>query len=705
MSKPSQTSATAPLVIELLTEELPPKALRRLGDAFSSVLSERLFQLQVCDADAVVTAYAAPRRLAIHISAARAQAPNASRREKLLPVAIALDAAGQPTAPLVKKLASLGAVLGESVQISDLERVSDGKQEVFYFQFTAPGLTLIEAAQIALDEALAKLPIPKVMVYQRDDGTTVKFVRPAHQLLALHGDQVLPLTALGLTADRFTAGHRFHAPGPLAIDHADHYADTLAAAGKVVAHFEQRRKMISDALIAQAAPNVAIMPDALLDEVTGLVEWPVVLGGVFAAEFLSVPQECLILTMQQNQKYFALTGSDAKLVNRFLLVSNITSKDPQVIISGNERVLRARLSDAKFFFDQDRKKTLASRTDQLAAVTYHNKIGNQRQRIERLAQLARQWAPAVGALPAHAERAALLAKADLLTDMVGEFPELQGVIGTYYARHDQEPEEVALAISAHYQPRFSGDELPGNPAGLALALADKMETLVGIWGIGLAPTGDKDPYALRRHALGVIRILVEKSLPLSLTELIAQTAATFSGLDNVKPDLAAIHQFACDRLRAWLREKDYTVEEIEAVLAQSPDQLHQVIARLDAVRAFMMRPEALSLCAANKRIGNLLKKSESTQTHIHAAHLVEAAEQALAKALDTIGPESEQRVAASDYAGALAILAQLKSPVDAFFESVMVNADDPALKANRLALISQLYRAMNQVADLSKLAI
>jgi glycyl-tRNA synthetase beta chain len=705
MSKPSSLAATAPLLIELLTEELPPKALRRLGDAFSSVLSERLFQSQVCDASAVVTAYAAPRRLAIHVSAARAQAPDANRREKLLPVSIALGANGQPTPPLIKKLASLGAVMGETVQLSDLERVSDGKQEVFYFQFTAPGLTLLEAAQSALDEALAKLPIPKVMVYQRDDGTTVKFVRPAHQLLALHGDQVLPLTALGLTADRFTAGHRFHAPGPLAIAHADQYAQTLRATGKVVAHFEQRRKMISDALILQAAPNTAIMPDALLDEVTGLVEWPVVLGGEFAQEFLSVPQECLILTMQQNQKYFALTGANGRLVNRFLLVSNITSKDPQVIISGNERVLRARLSDAKFFFDQDRKRSLASRTDQLAAVTYHNKIGNQRERIERLAQLARLWAPAVGALPADAARAALLAKADLLTDMVGEFPELQGVIGTYYARHDQEPEEVALAISAHYQPRFSGDALPGNPAGLALALADKMETLVGIWGIGLAPTGDKDPYALRRHALGVIRILVEKSLPLSLSELIAQTAATFAGRENVKPDLGAIHQFALDRLRAWLKEKDYTAEEIEAVLAQSPDQLHQVIARLDAVRAFMMRPEAISLCAANKRIGNLLKKADSQQAQIDPAQLIEAAEKMLASTLDTIGPQAEQLVAASNYAGALEQLAQLKAPVDAFFESVMVNVDDPALKANRLALMSDLHRAMNQVADLSKLAI
>jgi glycyl-tRNA synthetase beta chain len=311
----------------------------------------------------------------------------------------------------------------------------------------------------------------------------------------------------------------------------------------------------------------------------------------------------------------------------------------------------------------------------------------------------------VGARPADAARAADLAKADLLTDMVGEFPELQGVIGTYYARYDQEPEEVALAISAHYQPRFSGDALPANPTGLALALADKMETLVGIWGIGLAPTGDKDPYALRRHALGVIRILVEKSLPLSLSDLIAQTAATFTRLDNVKPDLTAIHQFALDRLRAWLREKDYTVEEIEAVLAQSPDQLDQVIARLDAVRAFMMRPEALSLCAANKRIGNLLKKSESTQAEIISAHLVEAAEQALATALRSIGPEAEQMVAAHNYAGALEMLAQLKLPVDAFFESVMVNAEDPALKANRLALISQLHRAMNQVADLSRLAV
>jgi glycyl-tRNA synthetase beta chain len=696
---------TDSFLIELLTEELPPKALKRLGEAFADVIAERLTKDGLMTNAATVSRYASPRRLAVHITNVLDRAPDSPKKEKLLPVNIALDANGQPTPPLIKKLAAFGVTLGQDLQLSDLERVDDGKQVQLIYQFTAQGRSLAESAQTAIDEAIARLPIPKVMTYQRANGETVKFVRPAHGLVALHADHVIDIAVLGLAAGRTTLGHRFHVKSPINIGHADQYASMLETEGKVIASFEQRRQRIVDSLTAQASPDLVVMPDSLLDEVTSLVEWPVVLQAGFEAAFLSVPQECLILTMQQNQKYFALTDAKGALINRFLLVSNIASKDPNVVTSGNERVLRARLSDAKFFFDQDRKKTLASRLDGLSAVVYHNKIGHQRQRVERLAQLATQWAASVGADPDMARRAAHLAKADLLTDMVGEFPELQGVIGTYYARHDKEPEAVALAIEGHYHPRFSGDSLPSNLEGTALALADKMETLVGIWGIGLAPTGDKDPFALRRHALGVIRILIEQRLGLGLSELLAQTAASFKDVPAVTPDLEAILAFMLDRLRAWLKEKGYSSEEIESVLAQQPTPLYQVLPRLNAVRQFMGEPEAAALCAANKRIGNILKKSDSAATSVDPKILVEPAEQALAKILADIAPKAEQAFVSQDYTSALKQLAALRAPVDAFFESVMVNAEDPTLRANRLGLLASLSRAMNQVADISRLAV
>ena len=695
---------TNSLIIELLTEELPPKALRQLGSSFSQTIVSHLTKEGLCNAGAKVTPFASPRRLAVHISEVLDQAPSKTQKEKLLPVSIALDAEGQPTAPLIKKLAGLGLTIGDNLSLSQLERVSDGKQEVLYCQRTSVGASLEQAAQAALQEAIVKLPIPKTMSYQQADGSTVKFVRPAHGLLALHGNRVLALTALGLTAGNQTQGHRFHAPQALTVSHADHYASLLAHQGKVIANFEERRALIATGLEQRAKPHTVIAPDSLLDEVCSLVEWPVVLEGQFEKEFLEVPQECLILTMQQNQKYFALTSNDGQLVNRFLLVSNIASKDPSVVISGNERVLRARLSDAKFFFDQDRKKSLESRIEGLASVVYHNKIGHQRQRIDRIAALAQQWALLVGADANQAHRAALLAKADLLTDMVGEFPELQGVIGTYYARHDKEPEEIARAIEAHYHPRFSGDSLPANPTGLAVALADKMETLIGIWGIGLAPTGDKDPFALRRHALGVIRIILEKNLSIGLSSLIDTALQAFRDIPAVAPNPQEIHHFMLDRLRALLKEKGADTESIEAVLAQCPDQIAQVPSRLSALSRFMQQPEALALCSANKRISNILRKSQPESRNISSALLQEPAEQDLARRLEAIAPQADTAVTQGQYGEALTLLSSLKTPVDSFFDSVMVNAEDEKLKQNRLALLAKLQHAMNQVADLSRMA-
>ena len=489
------------------------------------------------------------------------------------------------------------------------------------------------------------------------------------------------------------------------IQHADAYADTLMHKGRVVANFADRKETIRTHLLAQADGDQVVMPESLLDEVNSLVEWPVVYACRFEDEFLQVPQECLILTMQTNQKYFALTDANGKLRSRFLIVSNIETKTPGDIVEGNERVVRPRLADAKFFFEQDKKKPLADRVPLLANVVYHNKLGSALQRVERVEALAGAIASLIGADVALAKRAARLAKADLITDMVGEFPELQGTMGTYYARHDGEPEEVALACSEHYQPRFSGDALPATATGTVVALADKLETLVGIWGIGLQPTGEKDPFALRRHALGVLRILVEKQLPVDLVELLRTAYAQFAAVPGVADSTQAIYEFSMDRLRGLLRERGYAPGEIDAVLALNPTRLDDIVARLDAVREFAALPEAASLAAANKRISNILKKSEGAATGgVQVALLTEAAEKALYAQLEQVAPRVQTQLAARDYTGALTALAALREPVDTFFNDVMVNAEDPALRANRLALLGALHQQMNCVADISRLA-
>ncbi|MFM0354292.1 glycine--tRNA ligase subunit beta [Paraburkholderia nemoris] len=698
MTQPHQ----ATLLVELLTEELPPKALARLGDAFAEGIAQRLAARDLVEGELSFERYATPRRLAVTIKNVRSVAPEKHVREKVLPVSVALDKDGQPTAPLAKKLAALGF---PDFSVNDLERAQDGKAEAFFLRYAAPGATLAEGLQAALDETLAKLPIPKVMTYQRPDGTNVQFVRPVHRLTTLHGEQVVPVTALGVDADDTTLGHRFLSEGLVQIQHADAYADTLMHKGRVVANFADRKETIRTHLLAQADGDQVVMPESLLDEVNSLVEWPVVYACRFEDEFLQVPQECLILTMQTNQKYFALTDANGKLRSRFLIVSNIETKTPGDIVEGNERVVRPRLADAKFFFEQDKKKPLADRVPLLANVVYHNKLGSALQRVERVEALAGAIASLIGADVALAKRAARLAKADLITDMVGEFPELQGTMGTYYARHDGEPEEVALACSEHYQPRFSGDALPATATGTVVALADKLETLVGIWGIGLQPTGEKDPFALRRHALGVLRILVEKQLPVDLIELLRTAYAQFAAVPGVADSTQAIYEFSMDRLRGLLRERGYAPGEIDAVLALNPTRLDDIVARLDAVREFAALPEAASLAAANKRISNILKKSEGSVTGgVQVALLTEAAEKALYAQLEQVAPRVQTQLAARDYTGALTALAALREPVDTFFNDVMVNAEDPALRANRLALLGALHQQMNCVADISRLA-
>ncbi|MDE1179568.1 glycine--tRNA ligase subunit beta [Paraburkholderia sp.] len=692
----------ATLLVELLTEELPPKALARLGDAFAEGIAQRLAARDLIEGEPSFERYATPRRLAVTIKNVRAVAPEKHVREKVLPVSVALDKDGQPTPPLAKKLAALGF---PDFTVNDLERASDGKAEAFFLRYAAPGATLADGLQAALDETLAKLPIPKVMTYQRPDGTNVQFVRPAHRLTVLHDNEVVPVSALGVDADDTTLGHRFLSEGFVQIQHADAYAETLLHKGHVVPNFIDRKETIRTHLLAQADGDEVVMPDSLLDEVTSLVEWPVVYACRFEDEFLQVPQECLILTMQTNQKYFALTDANGKLRSRFLIVSNIETKTPGDIVEGNERVVRPRLADAKFFFEQDKKRPLADRVPQLANVVYHNKLGSALQRVERVEALAGAIAQMTGADVALATRAARLAKADLITDMVGEFPELQGTMGTYYARHDGEPEEVALACSEHYQPRFSGDALPATATGTVVALADKLETLVGIWGIGLQPTGEKDPFALRRHALGVLRILVEKRLPVDLIELLRAAHAQFANVPNVTDSTQAIYEFCMDRLRGLLRERGHAAGEIDAVLAMNPTRLDDIVARLDAVREFAALSESASLAAANKRISNILKKSESATTGgVQVALLIEPAEKALYAQLEQVAPRVQTQLAARDYTGALTALAALREPVDTFFNDVMVNAEDPALRANRLALLGALHQQMNCVADISRLA-
>jgi glycyl-tRNA synthetase beta chain len=700
---------TQTLLIELLTEELPPKALAKLGKAFADGIVNGLKSRDFLEADSVATAYTTPRRLAVSITKVRAVSPDKSIREKVLPVTVALDAAGNGTPPLAKKLAALGF---PNLTVADLERAQDGKAESFFYTYTAAGSALQAGLQAALEDSVAKLPIPKVMSYQRPNGATVQFVRPAHALIALHGDAVLPLTLLGLTASNVTEGHRFlTAPGQRAVTiaNANAYAATLKADGKVLASVEERKEQIRAELLAKAGADLVLMPEALLDEVSALVEWPVVYECNFEEEFLAVPQECLILTMQTNQKYFALTDTNGKLRSRFLIVSNIATDTPAAIIGGNERVVRPRLSDAKFFFEQDKKKTLESRLPLLKNVVYHNKLGTQAERSDRVTALAGAIAAKLGADVALAERAARLSKADLLTDMVGEFPELQGIMGTYYARNDGEQEDVALAASEHYQPRFAGDALPSTVTGTAVALADKLETLVGIWAIGLAPTGDKDPFALRRHALGVLRMLIEKRLSLSITGLLADAAKQFTTVAGFKDPTADVATFMFDRLRGILRERGFSVNEIEAVVAQNPDRLDDIVQRLEAVQAFAALPESASLAAANKRITNILKKNEEAlaavgETGVNASLLQDAAEINLNAAVIRVLPEIDAAFNQGDFAGTLKTLAQLKEEVDAFFNDVMVMAEDVALRNNRLALLSSLHGMMNRVADISKLA-
>ncbi|GHT83918.1 glycine--tRNA ligase beta subunit [Betaproteobacteria bacterium] len=703
---------SATLLVELLTEELPPKALCRLGSIFASGVAAGLKARGLTPDDAAVADFASPRRLAVTVAGVSAEAPTREVTEKLMPVAVGLDAAGQPTAALLKKMAAKG-IPPEAV--ARFERKPDGKTETLFYTATVAGAKLAEVLAEIVAEAAKALPIPKVMRWGAGEAT---FVRPVHKLVMVHGNEVVPGRVFDLDAGRITRGHRFMSAGEISLASAEVYEATLRDKGRVIADFRTRRDSIEAQLLEAAAREGAKLGDSradyadLLDEVSALVEHPTVYVGEFEAEFLAVPQECLILTMRANQKYFPLFDAAGKLRNRFLIVSNMHLDNPDNIIAGNARVVRPRLADARFFFEQDKKQKLEARLPRLAPVVYHNKLGSQRQRVERLEALAGKIALALHADELAARRAARLAKADLVTEMVGEFPELQGIMGRYYALADGEGEEVANAIQAHYLPRFAGDALPLGKVAAAVALADKLDTLAGFFGIGLAPTGDKDPFALRRAALGVLRILSEMSLALELPQLIEFASAGFApGVLIHAQGRAELEDFMFERLRHLLRESGADVATdaatIDAVLALRPRRVDQVSARLAAVEAFRALPEAEALAAANKRITNILKKNADSVGEggePDAALFQEAAEKDLFRQVTEIGPQVREHMAGADYTAALKVLAGLRAAVDRFFEDVMVMADDVAVRKNRLALLAQLARSMNQVADLSRLS-
>jgi len=700
------SDAVRPLLVELLVEELPPKALGKLGAAFSDGIAAGLRAEGLLKDGAGVASYATPRRLAVLIDAVAGRAADRSVSHKLMPVSVGFAANGEASPALIKKLAALGFDAGA---LPRLQRRLDGKSETLFLDAVVDGATLAGGLQRALDSAIAQLPIPKVMQYQLADGwTSVSFVRPAHGLVALHGNEVVEVRALGLDAGRTTLGHRFEAKvAPIALRSAMTYATQLRDEGAVIASFAERRAETLRQLQAGAAAAglAPVDDDALLDEVTGLIERPNVLACEFERVFLDVPPECLVLTMKANQKYFPLVDAEGRLTNRFLVVSNISPADPSRIVEGNERVVRPRLADAKFFYDKDRKVKLGTRLDELKKVVYHGKLGSQGERVERIVSIAAWVAERIGADVGHARRAAQLAKADLTTDMVGEFPELQGVMGGYYAAHDGEPADVAVAIGDQYTNRRSDERGPVHRVSESLRIADRVETLLGIWSIGLKPTGEKDPYALRRHALTLIDAFerVAPGTSLELGPLLNVARETFE--PAVSGDVAnEVLDFIFERDFHRLAPR-YDARAVQAVIELRP-RLDEVGRRIEAVREFQTLPEAPALAAAYKRVANILKKSSEAwpAPALDRSLLIEPVERELADTLERSRRASQSAYDAGDYSESLRQLAALKAPVDAFFNSVMVNAPDKALRVNRLALLQELRGTMNLVADLSVLA-
>jgi len=682
---------SATLLVELLTEELPPKSLARLGRTFADLLAADLRNEGLLSGKSEARWFATPRRLAVSVSGVLDKAPD----QPLEITGPSVKAPPQAVAGFAKK---------HGVAVDQLAQVDTPKGKVFACRKLARGAQLEANLALRVEDALKRLPVAKTMRWGDGDA---QFVRPVHGLVMMHGARVVPGTVLGVSASSTTRGHRFMGTGSIALSSADEYEAKLRDEGMVVADFAVRRNEIEQHLQAEAKRVGASLGEHadLLDEVTALVEHPSVYAGAFDPAFLDVPQECLILTMRQNQKYFPLFDASDRLLPKFLIVSNMRLADPRHIVDGNQRVVRPRLEDARFFYDQDRKRRLESRVPELAKVVYHSKLGTQLERTERLQLLAGRIAREIGAEAMAAERAAWLSKADLLTGMVGEFPELQGVMGRYYALHDGEQARVCDAIGEHYRPRFAGDALPREPVACAVALADKLHTLAGLFGAGEQPTGEKDPFGLRRAALGVIRIVVENRLALALDKLVSDAFAVFAGkIGDAQTDLMI---FVFDRFSGYLRDRGFSTLQVDAVLSQNPVQISVVPLQLEAVKAFEALPEAESLAAANKRVANILRQAASkgeSYLKVERGQLKEPAEIALFDALQKASATANKLFDKSDYTGYLKTFAVLKAPVDAFFDKVMVMVEEDALRRNRLALLADLRQAMNRVADISRLA-
>jgi glycyl-tRNA synthetase beta chain len=696
--KTGKSARPETLLVELLTEELPPKALRALSEAFANALAGDLRAADLLEPDSAVQPYATPRRLAVRITRVRDRAPDRPVELSGPSVKAALDATGQPTQAL------LGFARKCGVEVGRLARRETPKGEFFFHRDIAQGAQLDASLAHEVEAALEGLPIPKTMRWGSGEQ---KFARPVHGLMMVHGLREVPGKVLGAESSRKTLGHRFLSGSPIALKHADDYERVLREQGKVIVDFAARRTLVVQALEAGAGRDAALLADdALLDEITALVEWPSVHAGAFGREFLEVPEECLVLSMQRHQKYVPLRDrATGKLAPRFLFVSNLETKQPKEIIHGNERVLRARLADAKFFYDQDRRTRLEARVPRLAHVVFHGRLGSQLERVERIQLAAGRIAHELGADSLLTGRAAWLCKADTLTEMVGEFPELQGTMGRYYAANDGEPKPVADAIEAHYRPRFAGDSVPGDPIAIAVALADKLDALAGLFGAGQAPTGDRDPFGLRRAALGVVRILVERRLALSPGDLIAAAFKQYGG--RVPDARAALEAFVYERLAGYLKDAGYTTLEVDSVVSQRPARIDLAPRQLEAVRAFNKLPEAESLAAANKRVVNILKQAAARHEsflNVNQDRLKEPAERELYSALAITAGNAKGLYERGDYTGFLRTFAALRGPVDAFFDSVMVMVEDRELRQNRLALLAELRREMNRVADLSKLA-
>ncbi len=693
------------LLIELLTEELPPKSQKEIGIAFAKNIKEFLDKHHLSTEASENSIFSSSRRIGIYIKNIKDKAENQNVSIKLMPASIGFDSLKKPSEALLKKLYTVGL---DEKAFDNIIKKNENSSEILYIDKNIEGKKLKDIIGECITSSLSRLPIKKMMSYQLSDGwTTVNFVRPVHGLIVLHGANIIKTNILGIESNRNTLGHRFESKKEIiTIGHADSYKEQMKTEGNVIVSFEERKALIKNSLNEKAANLkdhlTPIGDEDLLEEVTALVEYPNILVGEFESKFLEVPQECLILFMKAHQKYFPLIDKNKKLTNKFLIISNISPQNSSLIIQGNEKVIRPRLSDAEFFYMQDKKKTLQNYRLRLENIIYHNKLGSQSQRSNRVKIIATLIVNNLNLskLLDAVILAADLAKADLSTNMVVEFPELQGIMGRYYALNEKISEEVAFAIEDHYKPRFSGDTLPRSTVGDIVAIADKIETLIGLFAIGERPTGDKDPFALRRQAIGIIRILSEKNITLNLNTVITESIQATKLAESID-----LNSFIYDRITNFFKDQGYAANDIEAILSIESGLIHEIPKKLNAIKEFLLLPESQDLASANKRVSNIIKKAGLKLTlNVNEALLIEEAEINLYKILKLVDAESRKEYLKKNYSVSLKLLCKLKNPIDKFFNDVMVNVENESLKMNRLALLDKLYSAMNLIADLSKLS-